>query len=162
MIHKAAIVMLSVVALIGCRPKGEVVRYMARPPAKVVSAPEDGTYLLYPGINDPAILVEELRAGDPVGFRLVDNPQGGRSLVAVVGEDQSLRLDRGERYAWMLQHRMDQSSQPDGVAAGKDVRRQRQEAAQRAYEQAKAELERAQKNFEAAERRLKEAQQAAE
>lgn len=164
MIRHLVIVMLAAVAVVavGCRPKGEVVRYMARPPAKVVNAPQDGTYLLYPGINDPAILVEDLQAGDPIGFNLVENPQGGRWLVAVVGEDQSLRLDRGERYAWMLQGAMDQSIKPDGVSSPADLDQQRLKAARRAYEQARAELDRAQENHAAAERRLQEAQKAAE
>lgn len=161
MIRQLAIVIVATAALAivgGCRPKGEVVRYMSRPPAKVVHAPQDGTYLLYPGIDEPAILVEELKAGQPVGFKIVESQQGGRSLVAVVGDDQSLRLDRGSRYAWMLQEQMDQSAQPDGVPAGGDVRQQRLEAAQRALDQAAYDLDRARKNHEAAERRLKAAQ----
>lgn len=131
---------------------------MARPPAKLASAPQDGTYLLYPGINDSAIMVEQLQAGQPIGFRLVENPHGGRTLVAVVGDDQSMRLDRGERYAWMIQEQMDQSNQPDGVSSADDLQRQRLDAARRAHAQAEAELERARANFESAERRLKEAQ----
>lgn len=162
MIRYAILPILIAAAAVGCRPEGEVVRYMARPPAKVRPAPQDGTYLLFPGINDPAILVEELRAGEPIGFRLIDTPQGGRALVAVVGDDQTMRLDRGERYAWMLQSQMQNMPAAPGVEADATAAEQRLAAARRALEQAQAELERAQQSYTAAQRRFEEAQQAAE
>jgi hypothetical protein len=149
--------LLALTVLTGCRPKGEVVRYMARPPASVVRAPADGTYMLYPGVDDPPILVEDLNAGDPVGFTLEKTPAGAR-LYAVVGQDRSFNLERGERYAWMLQQNMDRRAMPTNVQ-GSSPTDQRLEAAQRAYEAAEQQLKTAQANYEAAQRRLEQAQQ---
>lgn len=157
MIQRTLLLVLLGAAAVGCRPQGEVVRYMARPPASVIRAPENGTYLLYPGTDDPPILIEDLRAGDPVGFTLEKTPAGAR-LFAVVGDDRSFNLERGERYAWMLQQRMNSRAMPTR-AAGNSIADQRREAAQRAYEAAAQQLETAQRNFEAAQRRLAESKQ---
>lgn len=154
MTHRLILLVLLALVTVGCRPKGEVVRYMARPPVTVAKAPQDGTYLLYPGIDDPPILVEDLRAGDPIGFAMERTPAGVR-LFAVAGEDRSFNLERGERYAWMLQQAMDQRP----VSAGR-MAEQRLEAARRAYEAAEQQLKTAQQNFESARRRLEQAQQA--
>lgn len=162
MIRYAIMPILIAAAAAGCRPAGEVVRYMGRPPAVVRTAPEDGTYMLFPGIDDPAILVEELRVGDPIGFRLVESPQGGKVLVAVVGDDQTMRLDRGERYAWMLQSKMRNMPMPPDVGQDADAARQRLAAARRALQQAEEDLERAKQSHAAAQRRFEEAQRAVE
>ncbi len=130
---------------------------MARPPASVVRAPEDGTYILYPGVDDPPILIDDLKAGDPIGFTLEKTTAGSR-LYAVVGDDRSFNLERGERYAWMLQHRMEPRAMPSGVR-GATPQQQRREAAQRAYDAAERQLKIAQQNFEAAKRRLEQVQQ---
>jgi hypothetical protein len=154
---RTIILTLAVAALIGCRPKGEIVRYMARPPVTVSRAPSDGTYMLYPGVDDPPILVEDLQAGDPIGFTLEKTPAGAR-LFAVAGNDRSFSLERGERYAWMLQQKLD-SRAVGGNARGPAGHAQRLEAAQRAYEAAEQQLKTAQENFQAAQRRLEQAQQ---
>jgi hypothetical protein len=159
-LNRAILLILSAGLILGCRPKGEIVRYMARPPATVTRAPADGTYVLYPGVDDPPILVEDLQAGDPVGFTLEKTPAGAR-LFAVAGGDRSFNLERGERYAWMLQQKMDSRAMPTHVKGGTpaDVRL---EAARRAYEAAEQQLRTAQDNFEAARRRLQQAQREGE
>ncbi|MCC6239103.1 MAG: hypothetical protein IT448_02215 [Phycisphaerales bacterium] len=156
MFQRSLVLVLLGLGAVGCRPQGEIVRYMARPPASTVKAPQDGTYLLYPGTNDPPILVEDLKAGDPIGFT-IQQTAAGKRLFAVVGQDQSFNLERGERYAWMLQGRMNPKSLPGADEAG-GPDKQRLNSAQRAYDAAAQQLKSAQQNFEAAQRRLEEAQ----
>lgn len=145
--------LLCVVMLAGCRPAGEVVRYMARPPASIRPVPADGVYLLYPGTDDPAVLVEDLKAGEPIGFTFVDSP-AGRKLYAVAGDDRSFLLDRGERYAWMQQAKMkkSQTDSADLSTAGA----QRQRAAERGLKAAQEQFDAAEKNLAAAKRRVEE------
>lgn len=138
----------------GCRPKGEVVRYMARPPAVTRPAPQDGTYLLYPGVNKPPVLAEELKAGEPVGFAYEDTAYG-RRIMAVAGDRTRIPLASGERYQWMLES--GEADAPKTVAVAND---RRLEIAERAFQQAEDDLKSAQANYDAAKRRLDEARAA--
>lgn len=141
---------------VGCRPKGEVVRYMARPPAVTRPAPQDGTYLLYPGVDQPPVMAEPLRAGEPVGFEYEDTAYG-RRIMAVAGDRTRIPLASGERYAWKLESA--EEGAPRTTAAANDRRRQ---IAERAFKQAGEDLAAAQANFEAAKRRLEQAEAAEE
>lgn len=141
---------------VGCRPKGEVVRYMARPPAITRPAPQDGTYLLYPGVDQPPVMAEPLSAGEPVGFEY-ENTAYGRRIVAVAGERTRIPLASGERYAWKLESA--EEGAPRNSAAANDRRRQ---IAERAFRQAEEDLAAAQANFEAARHRLHQIEAAGE
>ncbi len=147
--------LILVFLILGCRPNGEVVRYMGRPPVSIRTAPVDGTYLLYPGTDDPAILIEDLKAGDKIGFAY-QQTSAGKRLYAVAGQDQSFNLERGERYAWMLQSKMTGAKRLGGTE-GASASQQRHQAAQRAFEAAEQQLKTAQDNYESAKRRLEQA-----
>ena len=153
------VVLLAALSVAGCTsgrlgaPAGEVVRYMARPPASTVPAPADGTYALFQNPDKPPLFVFDLRAGQPVGFRRGE--EGG--LDAVVGDQPPFPLDNGSRYSWKRQVAANSSAADSAGGSVQTVDRAAQ--AKVALDAAERDMARSQLRYDAATRRLESARQ---
>ena len=149
----AACVLLAVSGCSALRPKGEVARYMARPPVSATDAPAAGAYALYQDPDDPPLYVVDLAAGDRVGFERRDDGDA-RSVYAVAGDEPPIPLDSGRRYSWKRQP----ADPGDGAASSPAARAQ----ADAALDAARRDYDRSERDLAAARRRLDSAQERAD
>ena len=156
---------LALATTAGCsslRPRGEVVRYMARPPASAVAAPSGGAYALYQDPDDPPLYIVDLGAGDRVGFERVETGGGGRDLYAVAGGEGAIPLEGGKRYSWRRQASAGGAGTPAEGAADPAASAEARAQADAALDAARRDFDRAERDLAAAKRRLESAQERAD